>query len=310
MTTSTNQIQERSMPNIIEQKIFKSMSELLRRVGLDYRGGYVEVDGKRIHYLDYGEGAPVLLLHGGGSGSAIWFRQIEVLARTRRVIVPDHPVFGLSSQTVYKPPYPDCVVDYMTGLMDVLDIQTADLVGLSLGAQMAMATAMQIPERVGKIAAIGAAGLGKEFPLLYKLAGVPIAGRLIVRPNKWGQDTYFKTMEVVDYEFQDAIAYKQYAYDVTLMEGHPEAMRSSIGTIADFGGQKSIFSDEELRSIESPVLAIWGDGDQVFPVGHAYRLAEVVPNARLHVIENARHVPLLDHPVEVNKLLVGFLSSD
>ena len=63
-----------------EQQIFASMSTLLARAGLKYRGKYVEFDGRRIHYLDYGDGPAVLLLHGGGAGSAIWFRQIEALA--------------------------------------------------------------------------------------------------------------------------------------------------------------------------------------------------------------------------------------
>ena len=79
-----------------EQKIFDSMSALLAKAGLDYQGHFVEVNGQRIHYLDYGDGPPVLLLHGGGAGSAIWFKQIAGLSKTHRVIAPDHPVFGLS----------------------------------------------------------------------------------------------------------------------------------------------------------------------------------------------------------------------
>ena len=68
-----------------EQQILVSMSVLLGRAGLEYQGSFLDVDGRRIHYLDYGDGPPVLLLHGGGAGSAIWFRQIAVLARTHRV---------------------------------------------------------------------------------------------------------------------------------------------------------------------------------------------------------------------------------
>ena len=283
------------------------MTTLLARAGLEYQGRFTEVDGKRIHYLEYGEGPTVILLHGGGAGSAIWFRQIEVLARSHRVIVPDHPVFGLSSQTAYEAPFATNAARYMAGFMDALAIRSADVVGLSLGAQMAIAMAIENPERVNRLVVIDSAGLGRDFPLLYKLANVPLLGRLVVRPNRWGQDNYFKTMEVVDYKFTDAAAYKQYAYDVTLMEGHATAMRSSVSAITDFGGQKSVFTDDELRSVSAPVLAIWGDGDPLFPVEHGYRLAELVPNIQMHIVENARHVPLLDHPEEVNRLIVGFL---
>jgi pimeloyl-ACP methyl ester carboxylesterase len=290
-----------------EQQIVISMSALLVRAGLEYRGRFIEVDGKSIHYLEYGDGPPVLLMHGGGAGSAIWFRQIEELSKTHRVIAPDHPVLGLSDQVAYEAPFVGNAVRYMNGFMDVVGIVTADVVGLSLGAQMAIGVAIENPERVRKLVVIDSAGLGKEFPLLYKLANLPVFGRLVVRPNRWGQDNYFKTMEVVDSEFADAGAYKQYAYDVTLTDGHAAAMHSSVSVITDFSGQKSIFSDDELRSICVPVLAIWGEHDPLFPVGHGYRLAELVPNSSLHVIENAAHVPLLDRPDEVNELILGFL---
>ena len=80
------------------QRIHDSMVDLLAQAGLDYSGGYVNVGGNRVHYLDYGEGEPVLLLHGGGAGAAVWFRQIAALKDSYRVLAPDSPVFGLSSQ--------------------------------------------------------------------------------------------------------------------------------------------------------------------------------------------------------------------
>ncbi|HJP27183.1 MAG TPA: alpha/beta hydrolase, partial [Dehalococcoidia bacterium] len=197
---------------------------------------------------------------------------------------------------------------YLTGFMDAVKLERADVVGLSMGAQGALARAIEYPERVDRVVVVDSAGLGKEFPLLFKLANVPLFGRLVTRPNRWGQDNYFKTMEVVNSRFEDAVAYRQYAYDVTLTEGHSKAMRTSLSAITGLGGQKSIFTDDELRSITAPTLAIWGENDPLFPVEHGYRLAELVPNARMFVIENAMHVPLLDRADEVNELFDGFLT--
>ncbi len=284
------------------------MTELLVRAGLEYQSQFVEVSGQRIHYLEYGDGSPVLMLHGGGAGSAIWFRQIEILSKSHRVIAPDHPVFGLSSQVGFGSPLVDSLLMYLTGFMDALKLERADVVGLSMGAQGALALAIEYPERVDRVVVVDSAGLGKEFPLLFKLANVPLFGRLVTRPNRWGQDNYFKTMEVVNSRFEDAVAYRQYAYDVTLTEGHSKAMRTSLSAITGLGGQKSIFTDDELRSITAPTLAIWGENDPLFPVEHGYRLAELVPNARMFVIENAMHVPLLDRADEVNELFDGFLT--
>ncbi len=293
--------------NPVDKQIFASMSALLERAGLEYRGDFLELDGRRIHYLDYGDGPPVLLLHGGGAGSAIWFRQIEVLSRTRRVIAPDHPVFGLSSQAAYESPFTELLVRYITGFMDALGLDRVDVVALSMGAQMALAMTLTNPDRFNRLVVIDSAGLGKAFPWIFRLATVPLFGRLVVKPNRWGQDNLFKTLEVVNSEFEDAGAYKQYAYDVTLANGHARAMRSSLSVITTLSGQKTIFTDEELRSITNPLLVIWGAQDKMFPVEHGYRLVRMAPDASLQVIENARHVPLLDNPDQVNELIGGFL---
>ena len=291
----------------VEQQIFASMSALLGRAGLEYWGEYLEVDGRRIHYLDYGDGPTVLLLHGGGAGSAIWFRQIEVLAKTHRVIVPDHPVFGLSSQEPFESPLNDSLVRYLTGFMDVLGLGRVDVVALSMGAQATLALALANSDRFNRMVVIDSAGLGKDIAWIFRLGTVPLIRRLVLRPNRWGQDNYFKAVEVVNTDFEDAGAYKQYAYDVTLASGHASGMASSLSVITGLSGQKSIFTDEELASINNPMLVIWGAQDGLFPIEHGHRLARLAPNAVMHVIENSAHVPLLDNPDQVNDLICGFM---
>lgn len=308
MITPQTQIGERPEFSAVEQRIFDSMSGLLERAGLGYRGHFVEANGHRIHYLDYGAGSPVLLLHGGGAGSAIWFRQIAALAKSHRVIAPDHPVFGLSSQAAYGAPFVDSIFRYLTEFMDALGLGSVDVASLSMGAQGALSLAINSPERINRLVVVGSAGLGRAFPMVFRLGTVPLIGQLIVKPNRWGQDNYFKTMEVVDSEFADAEFYKRYAYDVTLPPGHGDAMRASFKVITDMGGQKSIFGDDELKSIAIPTLAIWGEYDRVIPVEHGYRLVDLVPNSSLYIIDQAAHVPLLDHPDRVNDLLTGFFS--
>ncbi len=293
-----------------EQQIFDSMSALLAEAGLEYQGRFVDVNGQRIHYLDYGEGPVVLLLHGGGAGSAIWFKQIEALSKTHRVIAPDHPVFGLSSQEAYDLPFVESLVRYLTAFMDVMELGKIDVAGLSMGAQGALALAIKSPERVNRLIVIDSAGLGKSFPVIFKLGTMPLIGPFIVRPNRWGQDNYFKTMEVVHSDFDAAPAYRQYAYDVTLPPEHAAAMRASLKVITNLSGQKVIFTDDELQSIQADTLIIWGARDKVFPVEHGFRLADLVPSMRLHIVEDSAHVPLLDNADQVNEMMVGFFGND
>jgi pimeloyl-ACP methyl ester carboxylesterase len=226
------------------------------------------------------------------------------------VIVPDHPVFGLSSQEAYEAPLVDSIFRYLTGFMDALDLGRIDVAGMSMGAQGALSLAVNSPERIKRLIVMDSAGLGKAFPMVFRLGGLPLIGRFILRPNRWGQDNYFKTMEVVDSDFADAEIYKRYAYDVTRSSGHAIAMRGSLNVIAGLSGQRSIFSDDELESINTPTLAVWGEHDKVMPVEHGYRLAELVPDSSLHIIANSAHAPLLDNPDQVNDLLTGFFDGN
>jgi len=287
------------------------MSELLSLAGLEYSGDFVRVGGARIHYLSYGAPSdlpPVLLLHGGGAGSAIWYRQIAELSNTRQVIAPDHPVFGLSDQIPFEEPFLDGITGYIIGFMDALKIERVDVIALSMGGQGAIAACLSYPERFRRLILIGSAGLGTDFPLVFKLSLVPYFGRLITRPNRWGQDSYFKAFEVKNTEFEGAEEYKQYAYDVTLSQGHSKAMRESINSIANWSGQVNVFTDEALTHLDLPTLAIWGDEDQLFPVSHAERLVKLGPDAHLEIIENAAHVPLLDHSDRVTELITEFVN--
>jgi hypothetical protein len=82
------------------EAVYKALVGLLARAGLEYSGGFVQVEDFRVHYLDYGHRdsdlPPVVLMHGAGPGSGNWYGQIAALRETRRVIAMDSPLFGLS----------------------------------------------------------------------------------------------------------------------------------------------------------------------------------------------------------------------
>ena len=130
------------------QRIHSSMVDLLAQAGLDYSGGYVNVAGNRVHYLDYGEGEPVLLLHGGGAGGAVWYRQIAALKDSYRVLAPDSPVFGLSSQPSVPTPLRQFAGEYVQGFIEALQLESVRIAGLSLGGFIALAQAVDRSPRI------------------------------------------------------------------------------------------------------------------------------------------------------------------
>ena len=290
-----------------QARVHQSLTQLLARAGLEYRGGFVEVAGMRIHYLDYGAGPPVVLVHGGGAGAGIWYRQIAALSTSFRVIAPDLPVFGLSAQSATPSPLRRFAPRFLGEFMDQMAIGEASIAGLSLGAILVLGFALEQPKRVKKLALIDAAGLGRALPWGFRLATVPVVGRLLTRASRRVQRKLFTSTEVIHADRPDTDVFLQYAYDVSTVRGHALALRRQLPTFATLRGQRVIFSDEELAAIEAETLVVWGESDAFFPVAHAERAARLIPNVRLEVLSDAGHVSIWDQPERVNDLLAEFL---
>ena len=110
----------------------------------------LQVDNCEIHLSETGDGFPVLMLHGGGpgaSGVSNYSRNIAALAERFRVIIPDMPGYGRSAKRVNRKDPFGGLARYMLGLLDALDIQTAHVIGNSLGGAVALRMALDAPAR-------------------------------------------------------------------------------------------------------------------------------------------------------------------
>src|SRR5579862_4559945 len=116
-------------------------------------GRIIEVNGVSLHVEEYGDGPPVLLLHGWPDSAYVWRNQIPFLtSHDFRVVAPDLRGFGRSSR-------PDKVTDYalsksiddVTGLLNHLGVESVHLVGHDWGAAVAWGMAMAHPDRIQKL---------------------------------------------------------------------------------------------------------------------------------------------------------------
>ncbi len=268
----------------------------------------MEAAGQRLHYLDYGEGEPVLLLHGGGAGGPIWFRQIAALKERYRVLVPDHPMFGLSSQSEIPPPLRSFSVKYVSGFLDALGLDRVRVAGLSLGGFIALCMAIEHPSRIERLALLDSAGLGTDLPWVFRLITLPVLGFVLPRPRKFMQDRFFAMMESAHPNGPGSEEFKRYSFETTRNEGHPRALRKNTPSFATLRGQLSMLSDAELGKVQARTMIIWGEDDRFFPVSHAERAHGAIPDSRLHVLADTGHVSPWDQPEKVNRLLLDFFS--
>lgn len=139
----------------------------------------IEVDGLSTRYLEAGEGPPLVLLHALGESALNWRWVLPDLSRTHRVYAPDFPGFGGSGKPAadYSP---DFFARFVAAFLDALGVGRAALAGNSLGGLVALRLALSDPQRVGSLALIDSAGLGREVTYALRLPTLPGYGELAI----------------------------------------------------------------------------------------------------------------------------------
>ena len=123
----------------------------------------VDTPRGKISYLEAGQGAPLLLLHGIGSGAASWGAQIDAFSNRYRVIAWNAPGYGDSDPVASEVPAATQYAAHLGAMLDVIDIPACNLVGHSLGAIMACGFARSEPDRVKSLMiASPASGYGAD----------------------------------------------------------------------------------------------------------------------------------------------------
>jgi pyruvate dehydrogenase E2 component (dihydrolipoamide acetyltransferase) len=254
----------------------------------------VEVGGRTLQYLKIGEGErpPVLLLHGYGGDINIWVFNQEALAEVGRTVYAlDLPGHGQSSKDVGEGNL-GSFVDAVAGFMDEMGIEKAHLVGHSMGGAVAGSFALAHPDRVASLVLIASAGLGEEINAEY-IEGFIVANRRREMKNTLG--LLFANPDLVTRDLvNDVLRFKR-------MDGVDEALRATADKVFPEGKQADV---PDLSGLDTPILAIWGQVDQICPVSHSENLPD---GARVEILEDTGHMPQMEAAGQVNRLIGEFL---
>jgi pimeloyl-ACP methyl ester carboxylesterase len=262
---------------------------------------FVEVDGLRVHYKMAGEGEPALvLLHGFAASTYSWREVMAPLAQKATVVAFDRPAFGLTERPMPGEwqgdnPYSSAAqVELTVGLMDVLGIDRAVLVGNSAGGTVAALTAVLHPERVEALVLVDAAiytGGGRYPGWLDPLLRTPQMrrlGPLFARAiREWGE------------EFGRSAWHDPAGLTPEIWEGYKKPLQAenwdrALWELTLASGATDLAA--RLDEIRVPVLVITGDDDRIVPTEESVRLAGELPDARLVVIPECGHVPQEECP--------------
>lgn len=303
---STLEMQDQFKDTPDLRRVWHSGNQLMAFSNLSYQGKFIDVrEWKDIHVMEFGSGYPIMLIHGAGSGAAIWHRQIAALSKTNRVIAPEIPLFGLSKLPHEIPPIRSDVGKLIIDIMDVLNIQKAHIAGLSLGGLITIGALQTSAERFDKATLISSAGFGNDLPWIFRIANFPIINKLVGRPNYFLVKTFFNRMEAQMSEpSKERDQFIDYQFAVSERNGRPPILLDGISKFARFSGQRDVLDDHAISQISNPTLIIWGENDRFFPRKHPKRALKLMPNASLKIIPKCGHLI----PAEAPQHLTNYLT--
>jgi pimeloyl-ACP methyl ester carboxylesterase len=251
--------------------------------------GYAPVNGIKVYYEVYGEGQPIVLLHGSYYTIEMnWAQLIPELAKTRKVIAIEMQGHGHTAYSDRKLSRATLASD-VEQVIDYLKIDSADIAGYSFGGQVAYQFAIQSPKRLRKLVIISSTH--KTEGWVAEISGV------------------FKQMKPEHFENSPMqAAYNAVAPDKANWTKFLQQMMTAAAEPFNLG-------DDNIAKITAPVLIISGDNDGMDKVELAktYKLLgggvsadlQAMPKSQLAIVPNQSHVSLMKQ----TKIILGYLDT-
>lgn len=267
--------------------------------------------GIKTHYVQAGDGEPVVLIHGGGpgaGGASGWSNTIPALAEQFRVYAIDLIGAGHTD----KPPIEysfQTLVNHLAGFVDALNLRDVRLVGNSQGAYVAIKYALDFPARVKQAALISTGTLATAV-------GIDDEGKAAALPRFDGsRDSIRSFLEVIVNDrarLTDELIDARFA--AASLPGHKEMMQSLGGyrqVLANNPSERQVYDVRaRLPHLTVPWCMIWGGADRSAPLDPLGKgMHAMFPDVPFHVVEGSGHQVQNDKPAECNRLLREFFGA-
>jgi 4,5:9,10-diseco-3-hydroxy-5,9,17-trioxoandrosta-1(10),2-diene-4-oate hydrolase len=266
-----------------------------------------------LHYDEAGQGPVTVMLHGGGpgaSGMSNFRHNLPAFAGHFRTLVVDQPGYGKSDKPPVQGNYFTFAATALTDLLDDLGIQTAHLVGNSLGGGTAVRFALDHPERAGRLVLMGPGGLSLNVFAPDPTEGVKRLAEFGAQPgpSREKMEAFLRTLVFDQRLVTDELIDERYA-----TASDPESLRAMASMGASFFDPASYEQGllwREAHRLRHRVLLIWGREDRVNPVDGALVAMKMIRRAQLHVFGGCGHWVQLEKAAAFNRLAIEFLNGD
>jgi pimeloyl-ACP methyl ester carboxylesterase len=227
--------------------------------------GMAEVNDIRMYYAEYGEGDPILFIHGGLGNADVWGHQVADFAKDHLVIVADSRGHGRSTRSQQPFGYDLMTSDYVA-LLDYLKIDKVTLVGWSDGGIIGIDMAMKHPEKLTRVIA--------------QAANVTTDG---VKSDVMSNKTFNDYINVAG-EYYKKLSPTPNEYDAFVKQ------------ISEMWATQPAWTAADLGKITVPVTLAIGDHDEAVKLDHTEMMAKEIPGAKLVILKDASHFAMLQDP--------------
>jgi pimeloyl-ACP methyl ester carboxylesterase len=272
---------------------------------------YLELHGDRVAYRDEGEGEVLLLIHGMAGSSDSWRSVLPQLSKKFRVIAPD--LLGHGESAKPRSDYSlGAFAVWLRDLLDELGVSQANVVGHSLGGGVAMQFVYQHPDYVKRLVLISSGGLGPDVGWILRLLSAP--GAELILPIIAPKPVLTVGNKLRSWLRAGGIHSPRGAeiWSAYSSLSDPDTRQSFLRTlrsVVDYRGQAvSALNRLGLRE-ELPIMAIWGERDNIIPVDHAHAAHEARTDARLELLPDVGHFAQVEAPNEVVELIEDFIAT-
>jgi pimeloyl-ACP methyl ester carboxylesterase len=235
-------------------------------------GKYYYLRGIRLYAEEYGEGKPLLLLHGNGGSISSMSTIIPYFSKKYRTIILDSRAHGNSIDSGDSLSF-EMMADDVVYLLDQMRIDSTYIIGWSDGGIIALEIALRHPEKIRKLASTGA----NLWP-----------DSTAVIPSIWmDEKKYYDSQKHIPKKTND----EKNSWKVFMLDW-----------------EQPNISLTSIRKIQTPSLIICGDHDLI-RIEHTVRIFQNIPKAELWILPNSSHGTLIEHPSEFCEAVDQFFSS-
>lgn len=301
----------------LDQKIREAESRLFGRYGLQPEESFVDLATAqvRLRMLSLGAGPPLVLLHGVSLTGAVWASWLSELTgyQIHLVELPGHGLSGAVTYHVGMVRQHNLAV--LDGLFDALGLDSAPVVGHSLGAMFALWHAAARPGRIASLVAIGDPAValpGVKVQMPLSLMTVPVLGPALLRNptprplyrRLLGQGLSPAAADAAPNELLDVLRF------AGRRPGNARTVASLMHAVNGFRRPRaqSIMSEDELRRISVPTMFCWGTDDPFLRPDQARPSVTKIPSAVLHEVPGG-HGPWFEDPLGCAKLVIEHLTA-